>query len=94
MAHFFQVLNLSNVANWLGEDKFAESDGLVPANMLCVPIFNGLGDVIGIAQLVNKRPQEGKAKGPQRFVESDISLFEAKYRRSGHALWRFEVNLS
>ena len=25
---------------------------------------------------------------------ADISLFEAKYRRSGHALWRFEVNLS
>ena len=26
--------------------------------------------------------------------EPDISLFEAKYRHSGHDLWRFEVNLS
>lgn len=49
-----QVLNLSNVADWLGQDTFEEADGFVPVNMLCVPIFNGQGEVIGVAQLINK----------------------------------------
>ena len=56
------MLNLSNVANWLGEESFEESDGFVPLNMLCVPIFNGLGEVIGVAQLINKVKSEMGAK--------------------------------
>ena len=48
------MLNLSNVASWLGEPQFAEADGFVPGNMLCVPIFNGQREVIGVAQLINK----------------------------------------
>jgi len=42
------------VATWLGEAPFEESDGFTPHNMLCVPIFNGQRDVIGVAQLINK----------------------------------------
>ena len=42
------------MANWLGEESFQEADGFVPINMLCVPIFNGQRDVIGVAQLINK----------------------------------------
>jgi len=50
-----EVLNLSNVTSWLGEEReYEESDGFVPHNMLCVPIFNGQRDVIGVAQLINK----------------------------------------
>ena len=49
-----QVLNLSHVANWMGEESFEEEDGFVPNNMLCVPIFNSQRDVIGVAQLINK----------------------------------------
>ncbi len=50
---FFQVLNLSSVANWLGE-SLEDKDGFVPKTMLCLPIFNGQHDVIGVAQLINK----------------------------------------
>ena len=42
------------MANWLGEEPFEETDGFCPENMLCVPIFNGQRDVIGVAQLINK----------------------------------------
>ena len=49
----FQVLNLSSVANWLGE-KLEDKDGFKPKTMLCLPIFNGQSDVIGVAQLINK----------------------------------------
>ena len=49
----FQVLNLSNVGAWLGEN-LEDRDGFVPKTMLCLPIFNGQRDVIGIAQLINK----------------------------------------
>ena len=47
------MLNLSSVANWLGE-KLEDKDGFVPKTMLCLPIFNGQRDVIGVAQLINK----------------------------------------
>lgn len=47
------MLNLSSVANWLGE-KLEDKDGFVPKTMLCLPIYNGQGDVIGVAQLINK----------------------------------------
>ena len=50
---FLQVLNISNVANWLGE-KLEDRDGFIPKTMLSVPIFNGARDVIGVAQLINK----------------------------------------
>ncbi len=50
----FKVLNLSNVADWLGEAPFLEKDGFHPVNMVSVPIFNGQRDVIGVAQLINK----------------------------------------
>jgi cGMP-specific 3',5'-cyclic phosphodiesterase len=50
---FFQVLNLSSVAAWLGEN-LEDRDGFVPKTMLCLPIFNGQRDVIGVAQLINK----------------------------------------
>ena len=49
----YQVLNISNVANWLGE-KLEDRDGFIPKTMLSVPIFNGARDVIGVAQLINK----------------------------------------
>ena len=49
----FQVLNLSNVGAWLGEN-LEDRDGFVPKTMLCLPIFNGQRDVIGVAQLINK----------------------------------------
>ena len=48
-----QVLNLSSVANWLGE-QLEDKDGFVPKTMLCLPIYNGQRDVIGVAQLINK----------------------------------------
>ncbi len=48
-----EVLNLSNLSNWVGSE-FRESDGFVPDNMLSVPIFNGQRDLIGVAQLINK----------------------------------------
>ena len=48
-----QVLNLSSVANWLGE-KLEDRDGFVPKTMLSLPIYNGQRDVIGVAQLINK----------------------------------------
>jgi hypothetical protein len=38
----------------MGVETFSEQDGFVPMNMLCVPIFNGQHDVIGVAQLINK----------------------------------------
>ena len=41
------------MANWLGE-KLEDKDGFVPKTMLCLPIFNGQRDVIGVAQLINK----------------------------------------
>ena len=47
------MLNLSSVANWLGE-KLEDKDGFVPKTMLCLPIYNGQRDVIGVAQLINK----------------------------------------
>jgi hypothetical protein len=47
------VLNLSNVGAWLGEN-LEDRDGFVPKTMLCLPIFNGQRDVIGVAQLINK----------------------------------------
>ena len=47
------MLNLSSVANWLGEE-LEDKDGFVPKTMLCLPIFNGQRDVIGVAQLINK----------------------------------------
>ena len=50
----FQVLNLSNVFDWMGEAPSAESDGFVPETMLCLPIFNRNKIVIGVAQLMNK----------------------------------------
>ena len=49
----YKVLNISNVANWLGE-KLEDRDGFIPKTMLSVPIFNGARDVIGVAQLINK----------------------------------------
>ena len=49
----YQVLNLSSVANWLGE-QLEDKDGFVPKTMLCLPIYNGQRDVIGVAQLINK----------------------------------------
>ena len=48
-----QVLNLSSVANWLGE-KLEDRDGFIPKTMLSLPIYNGQRDVIGVAQLINK----------------------------------------
>ncbi len=66
-----EILHLSNVAKFLGEQyQFEEDDGFAPRNMLCVPIFNGQSDLIGVAQLVNKH--QGQA-----FTEGEISLFEA-----------------
>jgi hypothetical protein len=41
------------VAAWLGEN-LEDRDGFVPKTMLCLPIFNGQRDVIGVAQLINK----------------------------------------
>lgn len=64
-----EVLNLSNVAEWFGED-LEDRDGFVPRTMLSLPIFNGQRTVIGVAQLINKREK-------RCFVESDIVLFEA-----------------
>ena len=46
-------MNLSNVGAWLGEN-LEDRDGFVPKTMLCLPIFNGQRDVIGVAQLINK----------------------------------------
>ena len=54
-----QVLNLSSVANWLGE-KLEDRDGFVPKTMLSLPIYNGQRDVIGVAQLINKVAVESK----------------------------------
>eukprot|EP00095_Tigriopus_kingsejongensis_P010391 snap_masked-scaffold1615_size33485-processed-gene-0.0 protein:Tk10391 transcript:snap_masked-scaffold1615_size33485-processed-gene-0.0-mRNA-1 annotation:"camp cgmp cyclic nucleotide" len=70
VAHTKEVLNLNDVASWLGEAPFTETAGFAPLNMLCVPIFNGTRDVIGVAQLINKEKN-------QKFDESEISLFEA-----------------
>ena len=66
-----EILHLNNVSKFLGEEKaFSEVDGFTPKNMLCVPIFNGQRDLIGVAQLVNKRQS-------QEFTEQEIALFEA-----------------
>ena len=54
-----QVLNLSSVTDWLGE-KLEDNDGFIPKTMLCLPIFNGSRDVIGVAQLINKVKQDYK----------------------------------
>ena len=54
-----EVLNLSNLSNWLGSE-FEASDGFVPDNMLSVPIFNGQRDVIGVAQLIDKVRSRGR----------------------------------
>ena len=35
-------------------EKLEDKDGFVPKTMLCLPIFNGQRDVIGVAQLINK----------------------------------------
>ncbi|XP_059082786.1 cGMP-specific 3',5'-cyclic phosphodiesterase-like isoform X2 [Tigriopus californicus] len=70
VAYTKEVLNLNDVASWLGEEPFVETAGFVPLNMLCVPIFNGNRDVIGVAQLINK-------ENNKKFDESEISLFEA-----------------
>ena len=50
----FQVLNLSNVSSWLGEELEPDDDGFVPNTMLSIPIYNGTRDLIGVAQLINK----------------------------------------
>ncbi len=82
-----EVLNLSSVANWLGE-KLEDKDGFVPKTMLCLPIFNGQRDVIGVAQLINKVLKKvGKYRiyaqndifqnNGSTFSEADIALFEA-----------------
>ncbi|XP_040576240.2 cGMP-specific 3',5'-cyclic phosphodiesterase [Lepeophtheirus salmonis] len=64
-----EALNLGSLQTWLG-DESCEVDGFIPKNMLCVPIFNGQGEVIGVAQLINK--QKGN-----KFEESEVNLFEA-----------------
>ena len=46
-------------ASWLGE-KLEDNDGFIPKTMLCLPIFNGSRDVIGVAQLINKVKQDYK----------------------------------
>lgn len=58
--------------------KIDEQTGFVTRNILCVPIKTAKGDIIGAAQILNKR------KG--RFTKSDLALFEAMVAQGSLAL--------
>jgi len=55
-----------------------EQTGFVTHSILCVPIKNAKGDIIGVAQTLNKK------KG--RFTNSDLLLFEAMVSQGSLAL--------
>ncbi|CAG7720295.1 unnamed protein product [Allacma fusca] len=72
------ILNIGDCLTWynLGKDG-ADGGEMVatylsnlPRSILCMPIYNGQREVIGVAQLINKRNN-------QPFTDSDAITFEA-----------------
>ncbi|XP_026467286.1 cGMP-specific 3',5'-cyclic phosphodiesterase [Ctenocephalides felis] len=64
-----QILNISDVSAWLKVDQ-ANGQPDLARNILCMPIYNGQKNVIGVAQLINK-------DNGSQFSDCDISIFEA-----------------
>eukprot|EP00056_Hartaetosiga_gracilis_P012600 m.201099 g.201099 ORF g.201099 m.201099 type:complete len:617 (-) comp13715_c0_seq3:1373-3223(-) len=71
--HVATAGEILNIANAYEDDRFNQDvdkqTGFVTRNILCMPIYGKGKDIIGVAQLVNKRCGS--------FSENDQSLFEA-----------------
>ena len=55
-----------------------EQTGFVTRNMLCVPVRTGKGDIIGVAQMLNKIDGQ--------YTQNDLALFEAMTSQAALAL--------
>lgn len=65
--YVYQILNIGDAITWYGESMdlqssskamvFAQKSQMyndLPKSILCMPIYNGQRQVIGVAQLINK----------------------------------------
>lgn len=75
-----ELLNISDLRNWLetNPDQGGIHDDIVGVKtILCMPIWNGKRNVIGVAQLINKV----RALVRTHKVDSDLKMY-FKYRKT------------
>ncbi|ODM93439.1 cGMP-specific 3',5'-cyclic phosphodiesterase [Orchesella cincta] len=77
-----EILNIGDAITWYGESMDVSTSNEVvraqppnvynalPKSILCMPIYNGQRQVIGVAQLINK-------SNNQHFTHTDVNTFEA-----------------